>query len=81
MNEALKGERNALVDSVRRFAESEIAPHVTAWDEAGEFPRTLPSRCGVGNARGRLSGVARRHTCVGGAEEIMKELAARRLGW
>ncbi|SFU90814.1 acyl-CoA dehydrogenase [Polaromonas sp. YR568] len=31
----------ALADTVRRFAEREIAPHVTQWDEAGEFPRTL----------------------------------------
>lgn len=27
--------------SVQRFAEREIAPHVGAWDEAGEFPRAL----------------------------------------
>jgi len=31
----------AMADAVRRFAEREIAPHVTAWDEAGEFPRVL----------------------------------------
>jgi len=31
----------AMADAVRRFAEREIAPHVTAWDEAGEFPRLL----------------------------------------
>jgi acyl-CoA dehydrogenase len=31
----------AMADTVRRFAEREIAPHVTQWDEAGEFPRTL----------------------------------------
>jgi acyl-CoA dehydrogenase len=36
--------RDALVDTVRRFARSEIAPHVTAWDEAGEFPRALYGR-------------------------------------
>ncbi|MGZ5715396.1 MAG: acyl-CoA dehydrogenase family protein, partial [Caldimonas sp.] len=28
-------------DSVRRFVEREIAPHVAAWDEAGSFPREL----------------------------------------
>ena len=28
-------------DTVRRFVEAEIAPHVDAWDEAGEFPREL----------------------------------------
>ncbi|AYQ27122.1 MULTISPECIES: acyl-CoA dehydrogenase family protein [unclassified Polaromonas] len=31
----------AMADTVRRFAEREIAPHVTQWDEAGEFPRAL----------------------------------------
>ena len=33
--------RDALTDTIRRFALAEIAPHVTAWDEAGEFPRAL----------------------------------------
>jgi acyl-CoA dehydrogenase len=31
----------SLVDTVKRFATQAIAPHVTAWDEAGEFPRAL----------------------------------------
>ena len=31
-------------DSVRRFVAAEIAPHVTAWDEAGAFPRELYAR-------------------------------------
>ncbi len=30
-----------LRDTCRRFAEREIAPHATAWEEAGEFPREL----------------------------------------
>lgn len=34
----------AMADTVKRFAEREIAPHVTAWDEAGEFPRALYAR-------------------------------------
>jgi len=34
-------ERDMLYDMVRRFAREHIAPHVTAWDEAGEFPRQL----------------------------------------
>jgi acyl-CoA dehydrogenase len=37
-------ERDALIDTVKRFAEREIAPHVEAWDEAGEFPRALYGR-------------------------------------
>ncbi|HEX7438818.1 MAG TPA: acyl-CoA dehydrogenase family protein [Caldimonas sp.] len=28
-------------DSVRRFVADEVAPHVSAWDEAGSFPRAL----------------------------------------
>jgi acyl-CoA dehydrogenase len=30
-----------MAESVKRFAEREIAPHVTQWDDAGEFPRAL----------------------------------------
>lgn len=33
-----------MAETVQRFAEREIAPHVTAWDEAGEFPRALYMR-------------------------------------
>src|SRR5438132_6784036 len=42
----LQADRAALVDTVARFARTEIAPHVTAWDEAGEFPRSLYRRAG-----------------------------------
>jgi acyl-CoA dehydrogenase len=34
-------DRTALIDTVQRFATQAIAPHVTAWDEAGEFPRGI----------------------------------------
>lgn len=34
----------ALYDTVARFARDEIAPHVTDWDAAGEFPRALYRR-------------------------------------
>jgi acyl-CoA dehydrogenase len=34
----------ALADAVTRFAQREIAPFVTQWDEAGEFPRSLYAR-------------------------------------
>jgi acyl-CoA dehydrogenase len=34
-------DRSALLDTVQRFATQAIAPHVSAWDEAGEFPRAL----------------------------------------
>ena len=34
-------DRNALVDTVRRFATQAIAPNVPAWEAAGELPRSL----------------------------------------
>lgn len=34
-------ERELLAETVRRFAKEQVAPHVTQWDEAGEFPRSL----------------------------------------
>ncbi len=37
-------EREALEYLVTRFATREIAPHVQAWDAAGEFPRSLYQR-------------------------------------
>jgi acyl-CoA dehydrogenase len=44
MDAELQADRAALADTVRRFAENEIAPHVQAWDDAGEFPRALYTR-------------------------------------
>jgi acyl-CoA dehydrogenase len=40
----LQADRAALADTVARFARSEIAPHVTEWDAAGQFPRALYGR-------------------------------------
>src|SRR3990167_4949734 len=37
-------DRTALADTVTRFARTEIAPHVDAWDAAGEFPLSLYRR-------------------------------------
>ena len=34
-------EQLALRDSARRFTENEILPHLDAWEEAGELPRSL----------------------------------------
>jgi acyl-CoA dehydrogenase len=34
-------EHEAFRDTVRRFVQSEIEPHVNEWDEAGTFPREL----------------------------------------
>ena len=39
-----RAEREALTDTIARFARSEIAPHADAWDTAGEFPRELYRR-------------------------------------
>jgi acyl-CoA dehydrogenase len=36
--------RTALADLVERFAKADIAPYVSTWDEAGEFPRSLYQR-------------------------------------
>jgi acyl-CoA dehydrogenase len=44
MDAELQADRAALADTVRRFAENEIAPNVEAWDDAGEFPRALYTR-------------------------------------
>ncbi|GER13656.1 acyl-CoA dehydrogenase family protein [Variovorax boronicumulans] len=44
MDAELQADRAALADTVRRFAQTEIAPNVQAWDEAGEFPRALYTR-------------------------------------
>ena len=45
-NDELRADREALTDTVTRFARTEIAPHVDAWDAAGEFPRALYRRAG-----------------------------------
>lgn len=42
----LKETRAALAQTVERFARTEVAPHASEWDEAGEFPRTLYARAG-----------------------------------
>ena len=41
MTPELRGDIEALTDTVRRFTLDKIAPHVAQWDEAGEFPRSL----------------------------------------
>lgn len=39
-------EHEALRTQVRKFVEREIEPHIEAWEEAGEFPRSLYRRAG-----------------------------------
>ena len=43
-HDAERAEREALTDTITRFAKSEIAPHADVWDAAGEFPRQLYRR-------------------------------------
>ncbi|MDQ3696067.1 MAG: acyl-CoA dehydrogenase family protein [Chloroflexota bacterium] len=42
----LTDEQRALRDTVREFAEGEIAPHAAAWDEAHEFPTAVIRQLG-----------------------------------
>ena len=37
-------------DSVRRFIEREVLPHVADWEEAEEFPRELYRKAGASTA-------------------------------
>jgi alkylation response protein AidB-like acyl-CoA dehydrogenase len=46
MDFSLSEEQLALRKSVRAFAESEIAPHVLAWDEDNIFPAEVVKKCG-----------------------------------
>ncbi len=39
-------------ETVRRFVAKEVIPHVTAWDEAGEFPRELYRRAAAAGILG-----------------------------
>lgn len=46
MDFALTEEQVSLRKSVRAFAETEIAPHVLAWDEGNIFPQDAVKKCG-----------------------------------
>ena len=46
------GEVAAFRDGARRFVEREIAPHVSAWDEAGSFPRELYAKAAAAGLLG-----------------------------
>ena len=61
----------ALTDTSTLFSKCEIEPNIHAWDEAGEFPRSLYKRATELSLLGEEGA---------GAEEIMKELAARQFG-
>ena len=40
-------ERRALRDTVRRFTEQEVLPHLDGWERAGELPRELSKKAGA----------------------------------
>ena len=46
MNEPRKPDLEVLRESVRRFAEAEVAPQAESFDQAGGFPRSLWTRMG-----------------------------------
>jgi acyl-CoA dehydrogenase len=68
--------RTALADLVERFAKTDIAPHVTAWDEAGEFPRSLYQRA----AELGLLGIGYPQSLGGGDEDGNPTPMALKLG-
>jgi alkylation response protein AidB-like acyl-CoA dehydrogenase len=45
MDTRLTEEQDLLRRSVREFAEAELRPHVSEWDEAQQFPATLLTKC------------------------------------
>lgn len=50
--EYFSGTRQLVRDSVRRFVQREIMPHVDTWEEQGEIPRDLYRRAGAAGVLG-----------------------------
>ena len=87
-------ELDAFRDSARRFVEREIAPYVTAWDEAGSFPRELyrqaadagliglgyPEEYGGTPATMRLRLVATEEVARAGSGGLMASLFSHSIG-
>ena len=49
LNPFLTEERKAFQDSIRRFMETEINPHVDDWEEAGSYPHEINEKvCALG---------------------------------
>src|SRR5437773_12360659 len=46
MSTAITAERQAILATVRDFAEAEIRPHVMEWDEKQQFPREVFHKLG-----------------------------------
>jgi acyl-CoA dehydrogenase len=65
-------EHAALRRSIRAFAEREIAPHASAWEEAGEFPRSLYNQC----AEAGMLGLGYSETLGGAGGDLTHVLVA-----
>ena len=91
----LRADIDSLTDTLRRFTVDEIAPHINAWDEAGEFPRSLYRRAaelgilGMGYAEalgGTPAPFALRHAVsvtmsrYGGSGGLMASLFSHNIG-
>ena len=44
MNPMDPADTELMLEQVRRFAQTEVAPHLEAWEAAGEFPRGMYKR-------------------------------------
>lgn len=67
------GETQQLVrQSIRRFVEQEILPHVDAWEEAGEIPRALYLKAGAAG----LLGIGHPEEYGGTGMDIFSKIAA-----
>ena len=60
-------ERTALRETVRRFVEAEVLPHLDEWERAGELPRDLHRRAGTIG----LLGVAFPESVGGGGGDLL----------
>lgn len=64
-------ERQALRDTVRKFVEAEVLPHLEEWERAGELPRELHRRAGELG----LLGVAFPEDVGGGGGDLVDSIA------
>jgi acyl-CoA dehydrogenase len=96
MNETEQQETlTALTDTLTRFAKREIEPHIHAWDEAGEFPRSLylraaelgllgmgyPEHLGGSPATWRMRNTLSQHLSrMGGSGGLLASLFSHNIG-
>jgi len=63
---------NMVRDTVRKFVEREIKPHVDEWEEQGEFPRDLYARAGAAG----ILGIGYPEACGGSGGDLFVKIAA-----